>query len=71
MNIFEFENEQFNGLWTDEAIAECQKSVPQRTSGPDIFPADELAEEKYREFNEANWTEYFDFAHTYKYCLWR
>lgn len=71
MNIFEFENERFGDVWTDKAIAECQKSVPQRMSETDIFPTDELTEEKYREYQEANWNEYFDFAKTYKYCLFR
>ena len=69
MNIFEFENERFGNVWTDETIAECRQSIPQRTSGADIFPADEIADEKYREYQEQNLYEYY--TGSYKYCLWK
>lgn len=72
MNLFEYENERFgNDLWTEETIAECRKSKPlKRSDYTDIF-WDADADEKYIEYQEANWNEYFDFAKTYKYCLFR
>lgn len=70
MNIFEFENQRFGSdLWTDESIEECRESKPQRKSiNSDIISWDD---DKYREYQEANWNEYFDFAKTYRFCLFK
>ena len=70
MNIFEYENSVFgNDLWTKKSIADVRKLKPRISSNTDIFPADELAEEKYREYQEQNFNEYF--TGSYKYRLWR
>jgi len=70
MDLFEFENKRFGGLWTDEDIKKVRESEPQRHSDClEIFWGN--GEEKYKEFQEANWSEYFDFAKTYRYCLYK
>ena len=71
MNIFEFENQQFDDLWDEESIQRCRNTEPKRSANTQILEADEWADEAYRQFQEANFNEYFDPAKTYKYCLWR
>lgn len=72
MNLLEYENSIFGDLWNEETIKELKDFEPPKKSYPaDIIPVDEQAEEKYREFQESNFFEYFDPAGTYKYCLWR
>lgn len=31
----------------------------------------EFEDERYREYQEANFEEYFDWARTYRFCLWK
>ena len=69
MNIFEFENERFGNLWTEKDIEKVRDAEPQERQNTDIVYWD--GDEKYIEFQEANWFEYFDFAKTYKYCLFK
>ena len=72
MNIFEFENERFGkDLWTKESITECRKSEPKREI-KDFLITDndnDYQLEKYREYQEQNFNEYF--TGSYKYCLWK
>lgn len=36
-----------------------------------LVPPTEDNEEAYREYQEANFNEYFDWAGTYRYALWK
>lgn len=71
MNLLDFENERFGDLWNAETIAELEQSEPHKSTNIEIFFQDEKNVELYRQFQEANWEEYFDPAKTYRYCLWR
>jgi hypothetical protein len=69
MNIFEFENERFGDVWNKQSIEDARKAEPpKRTSTEIVYFEDD---EKYREFQEANFLEYFDPAKTYRYALWK
>lgn len=69
MDLFEFENQQFKDLWNKENIEEVRKSEPKRVI-KDFFTTDnDYQEEKYREFQEQNFNEYF--TGNYKYSLWK
>ena len=71
MNLFEFENQQFNDLWNEENIKEVRQEKPKLTV-KESFTVDidnDYQEEKYREFQEQNFNEYF--TGSYKYRLWK
>lgn len=71
MNLFEFENEQFPDLWNKETIKELKEYRPPKNKRSTEVCSDDLQEDLYRQYQEANWCEYFDWAGTYRYCLWR
>lgn len=70
MNLFEFENQQFgDDLWTEENIEKVKSAEPPKRKNIDILESDEISDEKYREYQEQNFNEYF--TGSYKYCLWK
>ena len=69
MDLFEFENQRFNGLWDGKSIKKVQKAVPHKITLKIQEDIDDIQDESYREFQEANFDEYF--TGSYKYCLWK
>ena len=71
MDLFEYENSIFGDLWDEEAIEHLRKSQSPKRVETDFNYPDEHDEELYREYQEANWEEYSDWAQTYRYCLYK
>lgn len=72
MNLFEFENQTFTDLWNETTTKELMLSKPHKRSFKPIFRReDEYDLELYREFQQANFDEYFDWARTYRYALYK
>lgn len=69
MNLFEYENKQFPDLWNKETIEEVRRSQPKRVVKDFLITDNDYQIEKYREYQEQNFNEYF--TGSYKYCLWR
>lgn len=72
MNLLEFENQTFTDLWNERTIKELMLSKSHKRSFKPIFRReDEHDLELYREFQQANFDEYFDWAGTYRYALYK
>ena len=72
MNLLEFENQTFTDLWNERTIKELNTYKPHKRSFKPIFRReDEHDLELYREFQQANFDEYFDWAGTYRYTLYK
>lgn len=71
MNLLEYENSIFGDLWNEETIKELKESEPKRSYKLSPLFRHDSDDEEYQEYLRANFEEYFDPAHTYKYCLWK
>lgn len=70
MNLLEFENQTFTDLWNERTIKELNTNKPHKRSFKPIFRReDEHDLELYREFQQANFDEYF--TGSYRYCLFK
>jgi hypothetical protein len=61
MMLGDREYDYINGCWLDEE--------PQNRNA--VCWDEDWDNERYREFQEANFNEYFDFAATYRYALYK
>lgn len=73
MNLFEFENQQFPGLWNKKTIKELQLHKPHRRNFEPLFECEDEHDnehdiELYREFQQANFEEYF--TPMYRICIY-
>lgn len=73
MNLLEFENQRFNGLWNTETIKELKEFAPCNSTTENLETNDyvfnEMDEKAYREFQQSNFEEYF--TSSYIYCLFK
>lgn len=67
--IIDFENERFPGL-KDIDISDIVSTAATERKNLNIIEIDEAVEEAYREYQEANFEEYFDPAKTYRYAIY-